>query len=103
MPVFTATLTLTGGADNIATLAAAGLPGAVKKGIRQLTLQGVAGNAAAVVGKSNVATVGITIAAASIAIINIAGPFSGNASTNLDEWFIKGTAANTFNMLLITP
>ena len=101
MALFTATLTLTGGSDNIATLAA--LSGAAVKGIRQLTIQGVGTNVVATVGKANVATVGITIAAASVAIINLAGPFSGNASTNLSEWFIKGTAGNTFNLLLITP
>lgn len=102
MALFTATLTLTGGSDNIATLA--NLGGAAVKGIRQLNIQTVAANATAKIGKSNVATVGQDILAGSVSTAPVIfGPFSGNASTNLSEWFIKGTAGNTFNLLLITP
>jgi hypothetical protein len=103
MSLFQATITLDGSVDSIATLC--NFPGAKKKGIRQLTIQGVAGNAAATVGTNAVVTAGggLSIAAASIAIITLVGPFSGNASTNLDEWYIKGTNTNTFTVLLITP
>jgi hypothetical protein len=102
MSLFSAKITLDGSLDSIATLAAFG--GAAKKGIRQLTIQGVAGNAAASVGaKADVnAGNGIVIAAASVAIINLAGPFSSPAPTTLDEWYIKGTNTNTFEILLIT-
>ena len=103
MSLFQATITLDGNVDSIATLC--NFSGAKKKGIRQLTIQGVSGNAAATVGTSAVVTAGggLSIVAASVAIINLAGPFSGNASTNLDEWYIKGTSGNTFMVLLITP
>lgn len=103
MALFSTTITLDGSIDSLATLCAFG--GAAKKGIRQLTIQGVAGNAAANVGsKADVnAGKGLVIPAADVTIRNLAGPFSGNAPTNLDEWYIKGTNANTFEVLLITP
>lgn len=103
MPLFSKQIALTGGVDSIATLCA--FAGAAKKGIRQLTIQGVAGNAVANIGTNADVTAGkgLVISATDALIRNIAGPFSGNASTNLDEWFIKGTAANVFEILLITP
>jgi hypothetical protein len=103
MPLFSKQITVTGGVDSISALCA--FTGATKKGIRQLTIQGLAANAAASVGSlaDVTAGTGIVIAATSVAIITIAGPFAGNASTNLDEWYIKGTNTNKFNVLLITP
>lgn len=103
MALFSKNITLDGTVQSLATLLA--LTGAAKKGIRQLTIQGIATNAAASVGTTADVTAGkgIVIVAASVAIVNLAGPFSGNASTNLDEWYIKGTNGNTFSVLLITP
>lgn len=105
MSMFQATITLNGNVQSLATLC--NFPGATKKGIRQLMIQTAATNAAATVGTSAVVTAGggLTILAAStsVAIVTVAGPFSGNASTNLDEWFIKGTNTNVFNVTLITP
>jgi len=103
MSLFSTVITLDGNVDSLATLCNFG--GAAKKGIRQLTIQGVSGNAAAKVGSKTDVTAsgGLSIAAASVAIITLAGPFSGNASTNLDEWYIKGTNNNTFEVMLITP
>lgn len=103
MALFSKNITLDGTVQNLATLCA--FAGAAKKGIRQLTIQGIAGNAAASVGGLADVTAGkgIVIVAASVAINNLAGPFSGNPSTNLDEWYIKGTNTNTFSVLLITP
>jgi len=105
MALFSKQITLDGTVQSLATLLALG--GAAKKGIRQLSIQTLAANAAANIGSLADVTAGkgLTIAAgsASTAIINVAGPFSGNASTNLDEWYIKGTNTNAFNVLLITP
>jgi hypothetical protein len=103
MSLFVDQITLTGGVDSLATLAA--FSGAAKKGIRQLTIQGAAGNALATVGSlaSVTAGEGLVIPATDILIRNLAGPFSGNASTNLDEWYIQGTNTNLFTILLVTP
>lgn len=103
MSLFVKQITLTGGTDSLATLM--GLGGAAKKGIRQLIIQGAAGNAAANFGSSVEVTAGrgLNIPATDVTIRTLAGPFSGNASTNLDEWFVKGTNTNVFEVVLITP
>lgn len=103
MSLFSKQITLSGGVDSIAALCA--FSGASKKGIRQLTIQGAGGNAAANIGTTADVTAGkgLVIPATDVLIRNLAGPFSGQAGSNLDEWFIKGTAANVFNVLLITP
>ena len=103
MSMFSKQITLDGNVDNLATLC--GFGGAVKKGIRQLTIQGAAGNAAASIGSNADVTAGhgLVIPATDVLIRNIAGPFSQSAPTNLDEWFIKGTNGNVFEVLLITP
>jgi hypothetical protein len=103
MAMFSKQITVTGGVDSIATLA--GFGGAAKKGIRQLTIQGLAANAAASVGSLADVTAGngIVIPATDVLVRNLAGPFSDAAPTNLDEWYIKGTNTNKFALLLITP
>lgn len=102
MPLFSTQITLDGNVDSIATLCNFG--GSIKKGLRQLTIQGAAANAAANVGSKADVTAGhgLVIVATSVAIINLAGPFGHGAPTNLDEWYIKGTNGNVFEVLIVT-
>jgi hypothetical protein len=98
----TATMTLTGGSDSMATLAAAGglQAGSLNVGIRQMWLYNPASNSAATIGRSNVATVGFPLP--NQAAPFVIGPFEGNAPTNLSEWYIKGTVGNVVTLMIVT-